>query len=71
MLYVPISCSFAARMCVHINLYENTILVYKNDREQAAIEEDAKHKFLGSTATETDIFIFFFFFTAHTPHTVM
>jgi hypothetical protein len=49
-------------------LYENTILVYKNDREQTAIEEGAKHKFLGSTATETDIF---FFFTAHTPHTVM
>jgi hypothetical protein len=43
-------------------------LYAKNDREQAAIEEDAKHKFLGSTATETDIF---FFFTAHTPHTVM
>jgi hypothetical protein len=40
--------------CVHINLYEKYILVYKNDREQAAIEEEAKHKFLGSAATETD-----------------
>jgi hypothetical protein len=45
-------------------------LYAKNDREQAAIEEGAKHKFLGSAATEIDIF-FFFFFTAHTPRTVM
>jgi hypothetical protein len=70
MLYLPVSCSFAARMCVHTNLYEKHILVYKNDREQTAIEEGAKHKFLGSAATEIDIF-FFFFFTAHTPRTVM
>jgi len=48
-------------------LYEKYILVYKNDREQTAIEEDAKHKFLGSATTETD----FFFFTAHTPRAVM
>jgi hypothetical protein len=53
-------------MYVHVNLYENTYL-YTKTTEQAAIEEDAKHKFLGSAARETDIF----FFTAHTPHTAM
>jgi hypothetical protein len=51
-------------MCVHINLYENTYL-YTNDREQTVIEEDAKYKFLGSAARETDIF----FLTAPYPYT--
>jgi hypothetical protein len=45
-------------VCVRINLYENTYLYTKRQRADSNREEDAKYKFLGSAARETDIFLF-------------